>query len=349
MPQNTVDQRSSPPADWKPHGLITKGVLWVTYNAAKHRMGQNGKDKDPLEWEATNLWEDLYHHDLLRGYCNNSQIPPHDTSGNRCDIVTRYFNHHNHRQTLLFTEVKRANKAEVAVGIKDAEQQVLGYCTEYLRASTTPQGNHKIFACTAIGPYIRCFEAKPLEGPGIQPIMLYDLCNVMEDLACDGTTKPWTMQASEITDYMDAGDDQQSKKIRDCFAMIKRGTKPPFPVGSRPDSSSSSDAPPDPEGSPMSGIIDHADSGSQYSLPSQMSGIGGDTADGESSSLGPKSIPDRTRAQSTGWGAGPQTPPQHREIEAPTPETPSRVTKAGTRESTGSPSNRVYHRTAPSP
>lgn len=171
---------------------------------------------------------------------------------------------------------------------------------------------------------------------------------------------------------MDAGDDQQSKMIRDCFAKIKKGTKPPFPVGSRPGSSFNSDVPPEMEGSPMSEIGEHADSGSQDSLPSQMSGVNppsgsnrpasrhslksqmsgmsGDTADGEGSSLGSSSFPDRTRAQSiAGGGAGPQIPPQLRGTEAPTPETPSRVTQAGTRESTGSlsPSNRRHHRTGP--
>ncbi|KAI7787159.1 hypothetical protein LA080_000495 [Diaporthe eres] len=261
--RHVVDNRSSPPASWKPHGLIVKRELWFSYNAAKTRVGRDGDEKDPLEWESTNLWEDLYHHYLLRGYCNNSQIAPHDTSTKRCDIVTRYYDA-NGRKTMLFTEVKRANRAEATTGIADAETQVLEYCSAYLKA----QGSRdKVYACAAIGPFIRCFLVRYPSGTtsgskGAQPA-LFDLC----DLLRGGTTTPSDqvdVAKSTIKSYKDAGDDNHANDIRRCFTEIKRLGDPPFAASSRSPSASSStsrsasvgnsnSAPA--SGSPMSGIL----------------------------------------------------------------------------------------------
>lgn len=247
-----VDNRSSPPAGWKPHGLIVKRELWFSYNAAKTRVGRDGDEKDPLEWESTNLWEDLYHHYLLRGYCNNSQIAPHNTSSGRCDIVTRYYDA-NGRKTMLFTEVKRANRAEATTGIADAETQVLKYCSAYLKAEGS---GDKVYACTAIGPFIRCFLARYPSGTtsgskGVQPA-LFDLC----DFLGSGATMPSDqvdVAKSTIKSYKDAGDDTHANDIRRCFTEIKSLGDPPFPSSSRPPSASSLASRPA-AGSPMSGI-----------------------------------------------------------------------------------------------
>lgn len=168
MSRITADIRTSPPPDWKPEGLIRTRELWVAYNAARDRYSRlkNGTEvaKTPLEFETTAFWEDLYHKVLLRGYSNNSQQPPTDTSDRRCDIVTRYFDEGSQRRTLLFTEAKRASEAAANGGFKKMEEQVSGYCQEYLRAENSQPS---VFACTVVGPYIRCFIAtkdEKLEG-----------------------------------------------------------------------------------------------------------------------------------------------------------------------------------------
>lgn len=57
---------------------------------------------------------------------------------------------------MLFAEVKRANRAEATTGIADAETQVLKYYSAYLKSE---ESGDKVYACTAIGPFIRCFLA----------------------------------------------------------------------------------------------------------------------------------------------------------------------------------------------
>lgn len=149
---HSVVIRTSPPANWKPQGLIVKRELWHSYNAAEVPVGRNGDHKDPSKWEWANLWEDLYHHYLLRGYCNNSRIAPHNTSAGRCDIVTKYFEGDS-RKTMLFTMVKPVNIAEDPREISRTETEVLGLCRAYLGK----RSKKEVYACTAIGPYIRCF------------------------------------------------------------------------------------------------------------------------------------------------------------------------------------------------
>lgn len=158
MSRITADVRTSPPPDWKPEGLIRTPELWVAYNAARDRLSslKNGDKvaKKPLEFETTAFWEDLYHKVLLPGYSHNSQQPPNDTSDKRCDIVTRYFDDKSQRRTLIFTEAKRASEFVEPGGIDKMEAQVKGYCLDYLKAKGSQD---RVYACTVVGPYIRCF------------------------------------------------------------------------------------------------------------------------------------------------------------------------------------------------
>ncbi|KAI3396470.1 hypothetical protein diail_12090, partial [Diaporthe ilicicola] len=139
---------------------------------------------------------------------------------------------------MLFTEVKRANRAEATTGIADAETQVLEYCSAYLKA----QGSgDKVYACAAIGPFIRCFLVQYPTGTtsgskGAQPA-LFDLY----DLLRGGTTKPFDqvdVAKSTIKSYKDAGDDNHANDIRTCFKEIKRLGDPPFAASSRSPSAS---------------------------------------------------------------------------------------------------------------
>lgn len=314
-----VDNRSSPPTGWKPHGLIAKEELWFSYNAAKTRIGRKGDEKDPLEWESTNLWEDVYHHYLLRGYCNNSQIAPHNTSGARCDIVKRYFDAEG-RKTMLFTEVKRANRAEATTGIADAETQVLGYCSAYLKAKGSGK---QVYACTAIGPFIRCFLVRYPDGidpdaTGAEPALfdLHDLLQSRTKVAPDSKSadpKPVNVTESTIKSYKDAGNDDHAKDIRDCFREIKRLGAPPFASSSRPHSSSSSKSLPRPASAVSSDSVPAYDS--------SMSGISGNHADRSASprrsesSRGHRSTgsvsSSHGRPGVQGAGAEAETPEQH--------------------------------------
>lgn len=309
-----VDNRSSPPTDWEPHGLIVQEELWFSYNAAKTRVGRKGDDMDPLEWESTNLWEDLYHHYLLRGYCNNSQIPPHNTSGARCDIVTRYFNA-GARKTMLFTEVKRANRVEDTTGIADAETQVLKYCSAYLKANGSSK---EVYACTAIGHLIRCFLVRYPDGvdrdaESAAPA-LFDLHDLLQSRA-NGTPdpRPVNVKESTINSYKDAGKNDHANDIRKCFKEIRKLGPPPFASSSRPHSSSSSKSLPRP-----------ASAVSLDSVPaygSSMSGVSGNSARRSASqtrsesprghrSTGSVSSRDgRPGVQDAGAGA--ETPEQH--------------------------------------
>lgn len=187
--------------------------------------------------ESTNRWEDLYHHYLLPGYSNNSQIAPHNTSSARCD-VTRYFDGEG-QNTMLFTEVKRANRAEATTGIADAETQVLNYSSAYLKAKGS---GHMIYACTTIGPFIRCFLVRypdgiDRDGKGPEPALsaLLDLLGSQSPVAA----RPVNVTESTIESYKDAGNDDHAKDIRKCFRKIKSRGAPPFASCSRPHSSSS--------------------------------------------------------------------------------------------------------------
>lgn len=89
MPTHTVDNASSPDPRAELEGLVDSNHLWVSYNAASDRMRRSGEEVQPCEWETVSFWENMYNYVLLKGYSNNSQIPPFNESTASCDIATR--------------------------------------------------------------------------------------------------------------------------------------------------------------------------------------------------------------------------------------------------------------------
>ena len=158
--------------------MITTRALWVAANAARERFVRRqteGPRHDPLEYETTAFWEDVFNHHLLFGFSNNSQQPPNDDSPNRCDIVTHYLDKDYHRKTLMFIEAKRANVSNEKnapnkkTGLPALEEQVLGYCDEYLGARGSQE---YVYACTVTGPYIRLFKVYRDKKPrSLEPII----------------------------------------------------------------------------------------------------------------------------------------------------------------------------------
>ncbi|KAL1864374.1 hypothetical protein VTK73DRAFT_5937 [Phialemonium thermophilum] len=132
-----ADIRTSPPADFVPHGLIRTRELWVLYNAARVRIGDRGKgeEKKPLEWETTALWEYLFQYYLLKGYVTSSQQPPNNVSTKRCDIVTRVFDRSSQLKTLLFTEAKRAKDSRTAATLNSRSRSFMSKKTTDRRNS----------------------------------------------------------------------------------------------------------------------------------------------------------------------------------------------------------------------
>lgn len=209
---------------------------------------------------------------------------------------------------MLFTEVKRANRAEATTGIADAETQVLEYCSAYLKA----QGSgDKVYACAAIGPFIRCFLVQYPTGTtsgskGAQPA-LFDL----HDLLQGGPFKQVDVAKSTIKSYKDAGDDNHANDIRTCFTEIKKLGDPPFAASSRSPSASTSTS-------------RSASGGNSNSAPASGSPMRGILANNAARSTSQESSEAPRRHQSTdsvrsGYGrpgvqgavVGTQTPEQH--------------------------------------
>ena len=145
-------------------GLVRTRDLWLYYNTACERFKErrtSGEKHDPYEYETVAFWEEIFHHDLLRGFTNNSQQPPNDSSTLRCDIVTRFSDERAQRRNLIFTEAKRANIAGEDKGITALEEQVRNYSNEYLKAE---HSRDKVYACTIVGPYIRVFSVDKAVG-----------------------------------------------------------------------------------------------------------------------------------------------------------------------------------------
>lgn len=217
----TADNNSDPLTGIGPGGLIDTLPLQAVYNSARDREKQGARPDDPtfkpLEFEAVSLWEDLYHHVLLKGYSNNSQIPSREYMTDACDIVSRYYDFETQRRTtFLFTEVKRASRREVKTGILDLEVQVLGYC----RLFFTGAQRNRVFACTIVGEKIRCMEARVPTGKGRDEARLYDLR--------DG--KQVDSKKSVIGDYLDPHNDEQAREILGHFETITSGLPRPYPT-----------------------------------------------------------------------------------------------------------------------
>lgn len=230
MPVTTANTQSSAStrSDDPLTDLFSDKALNFCLKHATLHDSQDGKPADPRENNAVALWEDLYHKRLLKGYSNNSQVPPHNQSDKAIDIVTFYFANTSdglRKIALLFTEAKRESVAKTGKNLWEAENQLYGYCDSWLRARRPKESANHIYGNVVVGRYIRCFLATLTFGASNQKII--KLIDVHFTPTPDGPkTEIWsrTEKDSNISLYLDISNvkDGHQQKILDHFRTIRR-------------------------------------------------------------------------------------------------------------------------------
>lgn len=172
-----VEPSSSPGGSGGLGGFITDVRFRKMYRAARERWSNRKQARiNPLEYETTALFEDLYNHKFFPGrqFSNISQQPPHKDSRQQCDLVTRYWDPKGVSRTFLFTEAKRTTHTDYEA----ACEQLLDYCSKYLGAQDS---DVLVFGALACGPYIKFFYVTEEDTE-----TLNELCGFMEVSDSDG-------------------------------------------------------------------------------------------------------------------------------------------------------------------
>jgi hypothetical protein len=137
------------------HGLITSPALEIQYLVA-HIANYKKAKHDPREYETVELLENIFNKVVFNrdDIFVNSQQPPGMHSKKACDIVIKYIEKGTFLAKILcFVECKRSKKKS-HYSLKVVEEQALGYCKEYLKAT----GASFVYAATALGAHIRLWK-----------------------------------------------------------------------------------------------------------------------------------------------------------------------------------------------
>jgi hypothetical protein len=144
-------------SQWVPHGLIQDPDLEEPYQNAKKSVDATGNSKDPKEYYAVHLFEDLFSYLIFPrpDFKVNSQQPPSEKKGKDkvCDLAIKYVDNSRMWHILCFAEAKRAKNTSGSK-IRALEEQAEGYCEEFIDAHSEMT---MVYSCTLVGASLRAW------------------------------------------------------------------------------------------------------------------------------------------------------------------------------------------------